>query len=68
MGNVNRKYPEDFKAQVLAEYTKGGTSLAKLADKHDLYPQMIVRWRREVKKPGKKVVVAKKPAKRIKSK
>jgi transposase-like protein len=43
---VNREYPPEFKIQVCKEYYKGNLSLHQLADKHDIYPQMIVRWRK----------------------
>lgn len=43
---VNNRYTPEFKRKVVEEYLKTTASLHQLADKHDIYPQMIVRWKK----------------------
>lgn len=43
---VNRSYPLEFKVQVCKEYYTTNLSLHELAEKYEIYPQMIVRWRK----------------------
>tara|TARA_Y100000310_G_C20109067_1_gene546268 strand:- start:169 stop:384 length:216 start_codon:yes stop_codon:yes gene_type:complete len=44
---TNNQYTDAFKAKVVREYAKGKKSLAAVAEKHDIYPQMIVRWKKQ---------------------
>ena len=42
-----RYHPPAFKAQVVAECNEPGESIASIAIKHQLNPNMVQRWRRE---------------------
>jgi len=42
-----RKYTSKFKTKVVLEALKEKSSLADLAQKHELHPQQISTWKRE---------------------
>jgi transposase-like protein len=46
---VNASYSPEFKLMVCKEYYNTGISLHGLADKYEIYPQMVVRWRKMLK-------------------
>jgi len=46
---VNRSYDENYKIKVVKEYLTTKMSLIGLANKYELYPQMIVRWKKALK-------------------
>ncbi len=43
-----RTFPAEFKARVALEALSGAYTLAELAAKHDLHPNMIAQWKRKV--------------------
>jgi len=44
-----RKYSAEFKARVALEALVGDKTLAELAAKHDVHPNMITQWKRQAK-------------------
>ena len=44
-----RKFAPEFKAKVALEALAGELSLAELAAKHDIHPNVIQQWRRHAK-------------------
>ncbi len=44
-----RKFSADFKARVALEALIGDKTLAELAAKHDVHPNMIAQWKRQAK-------------------
>ena len=44
---TRRKYTSKFKAKVVLEVLKERSSIADLAQKHDIAPQQINLWKRE---------------------
>jgi len=42
-----RKFSSEFKTKVVLEALKERSSLAELAQKHDLHPQQITKWKRD---------------------
>lgn len=44
---TRRKFTTKFKTKVVLEALKEQSSLADLAQKHDLHPQQISTWKRE---------------------
>jgi len=49
-----RKFSADFKARVALEALVGDKTMAELAAKHDVHPNMIAQWKRQAKEnlPG----------------
>jgi transposase len=41
-----RRFSADFKARVALEALSGAYTLAELAKKHDVHPNMISQWKR----------------------
>ena len=44
-----RKFSAEFKARVALEALVGDKTLAELAAKHDVHPNMIAQWKRQAK-------------------
>jgi len=44
-----RKYSAEFKARVALEALVGDKTLAELAAKHDVHPNMIAQWKKQAK-------------------
>ena len=44
-----RKFTAEFKARVALEALVGDQTLAELAKKHDVHPNMITAWKRQAK-------------------
>jgi len=44
-----RKFAPDFKAKVALEALAGEHTLAELAAKHDIHPNLVQQWRRHAK-------------------
>jgi len=44
-----RRFSADFKARVALEALVGDKTLAELAAKHDVHPNMIAAWKRQAK-------------------
>ena len=44
-----RKFSAEFKARVALEALVGDKTLAELAVKHDVHPNMIAQWKRQAK-------------------
>ena len=44
-----RKFAPEFKAKVALEALAGELSLAELAAKHDIHPNLLQQWRRHAK-------------------
>ena len=44
-----RKFAPEFKAKVALEALAGELSLAELAAKHDIHPNLVQQWRRHAK-------------------
>jgi len=44
-----RKFSAEFKARVALEALVGDQTLAELAKKHDVHPNMITAWKRQAK-------------------
>lgn len=44
-----RKFSADFKARVALEALVGDKTLAELAAKHDVHPNMIAQWKRQAR-------------------
>lgn len=44
-----RKFAPEFKAKVALEALAGELSLAELAAKHDIHPNLVQQWRRQAK-------------------
>ena len=42
-----KRYTAEFKAKVALEALKGERTLAELASKHGLHPNLITNWRRQ---------------------
>jgi len=42
-----RKFSAEFKARVALEALSGAFTLAELASKHNLHPNMIAQWKRK---------------------
>lgn len=42
-----RKYPPEFKAQVVLEIISGAKTQAEVAREHQIKPDILVRWRRQ---------------------
>jgi len=47
-GGRRRRWPEEDKLQVLAEAAQPGARLSDVARRHDILPQQIRRWRRQL--------------------
>ena len=45
-----RNFSPDFKAKVALETLRGELTLAELAKKHDLHPNMISLWKKQIAK------------------
>lgn len=50
MARKRRQFSGEFKARVALEALKEDRSLAELASKHEVHPNQITRWKREVRK------------------
>ena len=46
---TRRKFSAEFKARVALEALVGDKTLAELAAKHDVHPNMIAQWKRQAK-------------------
>jgi transposase len=44
-----RKFSAEFKARVALEALVGDKTMAELAAKHDVHPNMIAQWKRQAK-------------------
>lgn len=44
-----RKFSAEFKARVALEALVGDKTLAELAAKHDVHPNMITQWKRQAR-------------------
>ncbi len=44
-----RKFSAEFKARVALEALVGDKTLAELAARHDVHPNMIAQWKRQAK-------------------
>ena len=44
-----RKFAPDFKAKVALEALSGEHTLAELAARHDIHPNLVQQWRRHAK-------------------
>jgi len=44
-----RKFSSEFKARVALEALVGDQTMAELAKKHDVHPNMIALWKRQAK-------------------
>ena len=44
---TRKKFPSKFKTKVVLEALKERSSVAELAQKHDLSPQQVNLWKRE---------------------
>ena len=44
-----RKFAPEFKAKVALEALAGELTLAELATKHDIHPNLIQQWKRQAK-------------------
>jgi len=44
-----RSFSAEFKARVALEALSGAHTLAELAAKHDVHPNMIAQWKRQAK-------------------
>jgi transposase len=44
-----RRFSSEFKARVALEALVGDQTLAELAKKHDVHPNMITAWKRQAK-------------------
>ncbi len=44
-----RSFSAEFKARVALEALAGAQTLAELAAKHDVHPNMIAQWKRQAK-------------------
>ena len=47
--STRRNFSTEFKAKVALEALVGDKTLAELAAKHDVHPNMITQWRRQAK-------------------
>ena len=47
--STRRNFSADFKAKVALEALVGDKTLAELAAKHDVHPNMIRQWKRQAK-------------------
>ena len=47
--STRRNFSADFKAKVALEALVGDKTLAELAAKHDVHPNMITLWKRQAK-------------------
>ncbi len=52
--STRRNFSAEFKAKVALEALVGDKTLAELAAKHDVHPNMITQWKRQAKQslPG----------------
>ena len=46
---IRRNFSAEFKAKVALEALVGDQTLADLAAKHDVHPNMIAQWKRQAK-------------------
>ena len=46
---IRRNFSAEFKAKVALEALVGDQTLADLAAKHDVHPDMIAQWKRQAK-------------------
>ena len=46
---IRRNFAAEFKAKVALEALVGDQTLADLAAKHDVHPNMIAQWKRQAK-------------------
>ena len=44
-----RKFAPEFKAKVALEALSGEYTLAEIATKHDIHPNLVQQWRRQAK-------------------
>ena len=47
--STRRNFSAEFKAKVALEALVGDKTLAELAAKHDVHPNMITQWKRQAK-------------------
>ena len=47
--STRRTFSAEFKAKVALEALVGDKTLAELASKHDVHPNMIAQWKRQAK-------------------
>ena len=47
--STRRNFSADFKVKVALEARVGDKTLAELAAKHDVHPNMITQWKRQAK-------------------
>ena len=47
--STRRNFSTEFKAKVALEALVGDKTLAELAAKHDVHPNMITQWKRQAK-------------------
>lgn len=48
MGRKRRKFTQKFKAKVALEAIKGGKTLAQLASEHQVHPNQISDWKKQL--------------------
>ena len=48
--STRRNFSAEFKAKVALEALVGDKTLAELAAKHDVHPNMITQWKRRAKR------------------
>jgi transposase-like protein len=73
MKQEQKRYTEEFKNQVLEEYTNKTSTIDRLAEKYDINPSSIYLWKKQRGKaprikPPNKVESQDKPAPEIKKK
>ena len=55
MPTQRRVFDKDFKLQVLREID-AGSSVAQVARQHGVHPELIYRWRRQLRKYGERAL------------
>ena len=48
MGAKRKRHSEEFKAKVALEAIQGQRTIAELATKHELHPNLIAQWKRQL--------------------
>jgi len=60
MGQRKRYTPEE-KAKILREVVEDGKSVSEVADKYELHPNCIFKWRKQLLEEGKQTFKIKRP-------
>jgi len=60
-----RKFAPEFKAKVALEALRGELTLAELAAKHDLHPNVIQQWKRQMKEHAADIFSGKAGAQKV---